>query len=77
MGSPFTTAAVGIGVGEGGKGVLVGRIGDGVVLLPGPIPLHPLIKIVIDNRTRRIVLVFVFDIICVDYNASRLFKKGF
>ena len=47
--SPFTTAAVGMGVGEGGNGVLVGKIGvaDGA---GDPLLPHPLIKMTVIIR---------------------------
>jgi len=65
--SPFTTAAVGIGVGDGGNGVRVGRIGEGVDCCKPPLPPHPLLKMIRTSRVRIILPVFVLGIICVDY----------
>jgi hypothetical protein len=67
--SPFTTAAVGMGVGEGGNGVLVDKIGvaDGAVDPPSP---HPLIRMIEIISMKKIFLNFWSTFICVDYNAS-------
>jgi len=55
--SPFTTAAVGMGVGEGGNGVLVGRIGvaDGA---GDPALPHPLISMIVIKMKTMILLSF-------------------
>jgi len=55
--SPFTTAAVGMGVGEGGNGVLVGRTGvaDGA---GDPTLPHPLIRMIVINTRTMILLGF-------------------
>jgi hypothetical protein len=65
--SPFTIAAVGIGVGEGGKGVLVGRIGVAVKVSAWPPPLHALTIKNKKNSITRTPLVGFLLFICVDY----------
>ena len=74
--SPFTTAAVGIGVGDGGKGVLVAKIGEGVTGCESALPPHPLIRIVMVRKARIILLVFILCIICVDYKRFQDTHEG-
>jgi len=64
--SPFTTAAVGIGVGEGGNGVLVDRIGVADGAGDPPLP-HPLIRMIEINSKINILLNLWSTFICVDY----------
>lgn len=65
--SPLTTAAVGMGVGEGGNGVRVGKTGVTVPCGVSAGPPHPLNRITLTNNKRKAFFVVGMMLICVDY----------
>jgi len=65
--SPFTVAAVGMGVGDGGNGVRVGKTGVAVPAGGSVPPLQPLSRIITTIMARNIFLMLCLSIICVDY----------
>ena len=73
--SPFTTAAVGMGVGEGGNGVRVGGIrvavGTGVPVFP----LHPLANRKLMRKIIVMILKYRAAFISLDYKRFQSLRR--
>ena len=73
--SPFTTAAVGMGVGDGGNGVRVGGIRVAVGAGVPELALQPLHKRKLIRKTNEMILKYLAAFISLDYKRFQLLNR--